>query len=80
MDKHIFTVSNMNCNGCAATIREGLEADNRVQAIDIELAKKRVSVEGDLTMEEAAAIINSSGFQPEVFIQKKGFLGSLFSN
>jgi len=79
MDKHRFTVNNMTCNGCVSTIRQGLEADSRVKSVDIKLSKKLVSIEGDLSSEEAAGIIISSGYTPTVGTQKKGFLGSLFS-
>ena len=80
MDKHVFKVNDMNCNGCVATIREGLEADKRVESIDIQLSKKQVSVMGDLSTEESAAIIRNSGFNPEQSTEKKGFLGNLFSS
>jgi copper chaperone CopZ len=80
MEKHVFKVNDMNCNGCVATIRQGLEADTRIETVDIQLSKKQVSVSGDLTPEETAEIIRNSGFNPEQGTQKKGFLGSLFSN
>ncbi|NQT63500.1 MAG: heavy-metal-associated domain-containing protein [Candidatus Marinimicrobia bacterium] len=80
MDKHVFKVNDMNCNGCVATIQKGLEADARVDTIDIQLSKKQVSVSGDLTTEETAEIIRNSGFNPEQSTEKKGFLGSLFSS
>ena len=79
MEKYIFKVSDMNCNGCVATIRQDLEADVRIESVDIQLSKKQVSVSGDLTTEETAEIIRNSGFKPEPDTQKKGFLGSLFS-
>jgi len=79
MEKHVFKVSDMNCNGCVATIRQSLEADTRIETFDIQLSKKQVSVEGNLSTEETAEIIRDSGFNPELSTQKKGFLGSLFS-
>ncbi len=80
MEKQVFTVNDMNCNGCATTIRQGLEADDRVQNIDIQLSKKQVLVEGNLTPDETAEIMRNSGFHPEISVQKKSFLGNLFSN
>lgn len=80
MDKHVFTVNNMTCNGCVSNIQQGLEADARIKSIDIKLSKKLVTVEGDLTSEEAAEIIQNSGYQAEVGSQKKSFLGNLFSS
>ena len=80
MEKHVFKVNDMNCNGCVATIQKDLEADARVETIDIQLSKKQVSVGGELTSEESAEIIRNSGFNPEAGVQKKSFLGSLFSS
>ncbi|MBT4034028.1 MAG: heavy-metal-associated domain-containing protein [Candidatus Marinimicrobia bacterium] len=80
MEKHVFIVSDMNCNGCVATIQKGLEVDARIESIDIQLSKKQVSVSGDITSDETAEILRNSGFKPEESVQKKGFLGSLFSS
>ena len=80
MEKHVFTVNNMTCNGCVSSIQHGLEADTRIKSINIKLSKKVVTVEGDLTSEEAAEVIRNSGYEPEVGAQKKGFLGNLFSS
>ena len=79
MEKQVFTVNDMNCNGCVSSIRQGLEADGRIETVDIQLSKKQVSVQGDLTAEETAEIIREAGFQPEMGAKKKGFLGNLFS-
>lgn len=79
MAKQIFQVNDMNCNGCATTIRQGLESDRRINSIDINVSKKRVAVEGDLTPDESAQLIRDSGFHPEITVEKKGFFGSLFS-
>ncbi len=80
MEKQVFTVSDMNCNGCVATIKQGLESDDRIQTFDIQLSKKQVTVQGDLTADETAEIIRNSGFNPAVGAPKKSFLGNLFSS
>lgn len=80
MEKHIFKVSDMNCNGCVSTIQQGLEADPRIETFDIKLSKKEVSVSGELSAEETAEVIRNSGFNPEVSAGKKSFLGGLFSS
>jgi len=80
MDRQNFTVSDMNCNGCVSTIRQGLEADGRIKSVDINLSKKLVSVKGDLTPEQTAEIIRNVGFKPEIGVEKKSFFGNLFSN
>ncbi len=80
MDKHVFTVNNMTCSGCVSSIQQELEADTRIKAINIKLSKKMVTVEGDLTTEEAAEVIRNAGYQPEAGPPKKGFLGNLFTS
>jgi len=57
-----------------------LESDERIQKIDIKLSKKKVSVEGDLNSEEAAEIIQNSGFSPEIDTPGKGMFKKLFSS
>lgn len=79
MNKHIYIVNNMTCNGCVSTIQNGLEADARVHSVDIKLPKKRVTVVGELTADEAAEIIRNSGYQAEAAPEKKGILGNIFS-
>lgn len=69
----------MHCNGCVSTIRGGLEADDRVNDIEINLKKKKVSISGQLNSDEAAEIIRNVGYSPEPQDQKKGIIGSLFS-
>lgn len=80
MEKQIFTVSNMNCNGCVSNIKQALEADKRVANIDFELTKKLVTVSGDLTPEEVAGIIQEAGYDASIGAQKTGFLNKLFSS
>ncbi len=80
MNKQLFSVSDMNCSGCVSTIRQSLESDARVKVVDIKLSKKQVSVEGDLSFEETAEIIREAGFKPEAGVEKKSFLGNLFSS
>jgi len=79
MEKHVFNVSDMNCNGCVATIQKDLQADARIQTVDIKLSKKQVTVSGDVTSEESAEIIRNAGFHPEPDSGKRGLLGGLFS-
>ena len=80
MNKHVFTVNNMTCEGCVSNIQRGLEGDARIKSINIKLSKKRVIVEGNLTVEEAAEVIMDAGYQPEVGVEKKGFPGNFFSS
>lgn len=79
MNKHEYTVSNMNCDGCVTNIRQALEADERIHNIHIQLSKKLVSLEGSLSSDEARSVISDAGYNPETVSEKKGFLGNLFS-
>ena len=79
MNKYTFTVSNMNCDGCVANIKQALESDDRISDFQIELSKKMVDVEGSLSSEAAAMVIRDAGYDVVEGQEKKGFLGSLFS-
>ena len=80
MNKHIFTVNTMKCDGCVSTIQSSLEADERVQTIDIQLSKKLVEVSGNLSGDQVAEIITNSGHSPEPVKEKKNFFSGLFSS
>jgi copper chaperone len=40
-----FDVQNIQCGGCAASIRKGLSEDPRVQDVEVDVAQGRVSVQ-----------------------------------
>lgn len=39
-----FDVQNIQCGGCAASIRKGLSEDPRVRNVDVDIEQGRVSV------------------------------------
>lgn len=79
MNKHTITVNSMKCDGCVSTIQGSLEADDRIQDIDIQLSKKLVIVTGDLSEDQAAGIIIGSGHTAEPTAEKKGLFSGFFS-
>jgi copper chaperone CopZ len=42
-----FTAPDIECDGCAASIRKALAAEPGVQTVDVDVAMKRVAVEYD---------------------------------
>ena len=59
-----FTVQDMTCGHCAATITEAVKAVDPAGRIEIALAAKRVTVESALSAERIAAAIARAGFSP----------------
>lgn len=43
----IISVENLKCNGCASTIRKGLEQFDEIQNINIDIEKSSVEIEFD---------------------------------
>lgn len=41
----IISVENLKCNGCASTIRKGLEQFDEIQNINIDIEKSSVEIE-----------------------------------
>lgn len=54
-EKHIFTVSDMTCSHCEATVKEAVRSVNGVVDVDVNLDTKQVTVNFDAskTSEEA---------------------------
>ena len=59
-----FTVSDMTCGHCAATITEAVKAVDPAGRVEIDLAAKRVTVDSALSAERIAAAITRAGFSP----------------
>jgi copper chaperone len=59
-----FTVADMTCGHCAATITEAVKAVDPAGRVAIDLAAKRVTVESALSAERIAAAIARAGFSP----------------
>jgi len=59
----IFTVPDMTCGHCEKTVRSALGEALPGAAVTIDLAAKRVTVDGDATAAEDA--IREAGYSPE---------------
>jgi copper chaperone len=59
-----FTVQDMTCGHCAATITDAVKAVDPDGRCDIDLPAKRVRVESDFPADRIAAAIAKAGFSP----------------
>ena len=59
-----FTVQDMTCGHCAATITQALKSADPDGRCEIDLAAKRVKVESVLPPDRIAAAITKAGFTP----------------
>jgi copper chaperone len=61
---HEFTVQDMTCGHCAATITEAVKALDPEGRCEIDVAARRVKVESALAADRVAAAIAKAGFSP----------------
>ena len=59
----VLTVPTMTCGGCAAAIRQALQPVAGIEAVEIDLADKRVQVAGPAQPEAVRAAIEEAGFE-----------------
>jgi copper chaperone len=59
-----FTVKDMTCGHCAATITEAVKALDPAGRVEIDLDAKTVRVESAISSERIAAAISRAGFSP----------------
>jgi copper chaperone len=59
-----FTVSDMTCGHCAATITDAVKSVDPAGRCEIDLATRRVKVESVLSPERISAAISRAGFTP----------------
>ena len=59
-----FTVQDMTCGHCAATITDAVKAIDPSGRCEIDLPGKRVKVESAYSAERIAAAIRKAGFTP----------------
>jgi copper chaperone len=60
-----FTVRDMTCNHCAATITKAVKGVDAGGACEVDLAGKRVRIESGKPAEAFRAAIEDAGFTPE---------------
>jgi copper chaperone len=61
---HEFSVQDMTCGHCAATITDAVKSLDPEGRCEIDLAAKRVKVESAFTADRVAAAIAKAGFSP----------------
>ncbi len=61
---HEFSVQDMTCGHCAATITDAVKALDPAGRCEIDLAGKRVKVESAFPADRVAAAIAKAGFTP----------------
>ena len=59
-----FTVQDMTCGHCAATITEAVKSVDPTGRCEIDLAARRVKVESALSADRFASAITRAGFSP----------------
>lgn len=59
-----FTVADMTCGHCAATITEAVKSVDPAGRCEVDLAARRVTVESVFPAERIAAAIAKAGFSP----------------
>jgi copper chaperone len=64
MTMHEFSVQDMTCGHCAATITEAVKSVDPGGRCEIDLAAKRVKVDSAFPAERIAAAIAKAGFSP----------------
>ncbi len=64
----VFTAPDIECGGCAASIKKALGQENGVQAVTVDVADKTVAVTFDSSQSSRAEIadaLTSLGFPPK---------------
>lgn len=61
---HEFTVQDMTCGHCAATITDAVKAVDPAGRCEIDLGARRVKVESAFSAERIGAAIAKAGFTP----------------
>ncbi len=60
-----FTVNDMTCNHCVATLTKALRAIEPTGRVEVDLGRKRVRVEGAASAETVAQAIRDAGYTPQ---------------
>ncbi len=61
-----FKVEKMMCGGCSSNIEKALSDVAEIDAIEIDLENKIVTIEGDIKADEIASIITKAGYPATV--------------
>lgn len=72
--KHQFVVENIKCEGCVASVKDGLEKLEGVKSVKVDKNTKSVEVEGDVEEEKIKSTLADLGYP----VKKEGKDSSLF--
>ncbi len=71
--KQEFIVNGMTCGHCSSRVQKALEEKVGTGNVSVDLKKKIVSVDSDVSIEELFAIVKEAGYDPVVYEKKKVF-------
>ena len=57
--KYKFTITGLDCPNCAAKLASMIEVDDNVQSCKINFLTEKVTVESELSSEEALAVVRA---------------------
>jgi copper chaperone CopZ len=58
-----YTVGGLSCGHCESAVRDEVEKVDGVDAVEVELASKRVTVHGDFQEGDVRAAISKAGYE-----------------
>ena len=58
-----YLVEGMSCGHCEAAVREEVEKVSGVEAVEVDLASKRVVVRGDFQDADVRAAVDEAGYE-----------------
>ena len=61
---YILRVQNMNCGGCANTIKKTIQQIDALAVIDVELSTKTLRINSSMPEAVIIQAISDAGFQP----------------
>ena len=67
--KLILKVPDMNCQHCQMRIEKSLSNLKNIQGLKVDLERKSVEIEGNISVEEVKNAIVAAGYTPELSIE-----------
>lgn len=63
---HVFIAPDIECDGCANSVKKGLSKQAGVQSVAVDVATKKVTVEAgaEVSRNQLAAVLTKIGFPP----------------
>lgn len=67
-DAVIYSVPDMTCRHCAATIKETLDKIPGISSYDFNLSAKQIRIKGDFDQEQMTESLSKAGFSPKIIL------------